>query len=78
MIDVTLHLRGGGSDRRQLPALPGVGSYVYDQTPAGRVWQVSAVVFCGAEVAVYCTQLSMPLAAELTAAWSQWANQVAT
>ncbi len=72
MIDVHLHFRGAGSDRRRLPAVPVVGSYIFGPGADGRLWRVEAVVLDGAAVVVYCAQESAMLAAELTATWATW------
>ena len=48
MIDVQLHYRGQPSERRKLPGIPAVGSYIMDQGPAGRLWRVDSVVYDGA------------------------------
>ncbi len=53
MIDVHLHFRGAGSDRRRLPAVPVVGSYIFGPGADGRLWRVEAVVLDGAAVEVY-------------------------
>ncbi len=76
MIDATIHYRSIGSERRRLPAVPAVGSYVYNHAPAGRVWQVSAVVFDGNGVGVFAVEVSARLAGELAAAWATWANPI--
>jgi hypothetical protein len=78
MIDVHLHFRGVGSERRKLPAVPVVGSYVFSPGNDGRLWQVSALVFDGGRVAVYCNRVSAALAGELQGAWATWGQATAT
>lgn len=68
VIDVYLHLRGELPERRRLPAVPVVGSYIYGDER--RLYQVSAVVFDGQSVHVYATEVSASLAGELQAAWT--------
>ncbi len=70
MIEVELHLRGRQPERRRLPAVPVVGSYIVGDER--RLWQVSAVVFDGEAVNIYATEVSSALAGELTTAWSEW------
>ena len=72
MIDVQLHYRGQPSERRKLPGIPAVGSYIMDQGPAGRLWRVDSVVYDGSAVAVYCVEVSPRLAGELVEAWATW------
>jgi hypothetical protein len=72
MIDVAIHYRGGGSDRRRLPAVPAAGSYIYGPGTERRLWRVAAVVLDGDGVDVFAVEVSLRLAAELTAAWATW------
>jgi hypothetical protein len=72
MTDATVHYRGVTSERRRLPALPVVGSYIYGPGAERRLWQVSAVVFDGKAVDVFVVEVSAMLATELTTAWAAW------
>ena len=72
VIDVHLHLRGEQPDRRRLPALPPVGSYIVGNE--GRLWRVEAVAIDGQSIHVYATEVSATLAGELTTAWASWAH----
>jgi hypothetical protein len=72
MIDVIVHFRGVGSDRRRLQTVPVVGTYIIGPGAERRLWGVSAVVVDGDEINVYAVQVSPRLAGELTAAWATW------
>lgn len=74
MTDATIHYRGVNSEQRRLPAVPVVGSYILDQAPAGRLWEVAAVVYGNQAVEVYAVEVSPRLAGELTAAWAAWSE----
>ena len=67
-----LHFRGLDSERRQLPAVPETGSYLYG--PENRLWRVEAVVFDRQAVGVYAVQVSSMLAGDLQAAWATWGD----
>ena len=77
MIDVNLHYRGIGSDRRRLPAIPSTGSYIIGPGAERRLWQVSAVVLDGKGVDVFAAEVSVTLTSELTSAWATWGEAMA-
>jgi hypothetical protein len=72
VIDAAIHYQGAGSERRQLPAVPAAGCYLFGPGRERRLWEVAAVVIGGAGVAVYAVEVSPRLAGELTAAWAAW------
>ncbi len=72
MIDVQFHPKGEPSERRRLPAVPVAGSYLFSEAPAGRLWQVAAVVFGAKLVEVFAVEVSPMLAGELVEAWATW------
>ncbi len=74
MICATIHYRGNQTARRKLVAVPVVGSYILDQAPSGRVWEVAAVVYDGQQIHVYAVEVSTRLAGELMAAWATWGD----
>jgi hypothetical protein len=69
MQDMTIHFRGRESERRTLPTVPAVGSYI---TAGGALWRVDAVVYDEAGLQVYALEVSEQLAKELTTAWAAW------
>ena len=77
MLDATIHYRGEKTERRRLPAVPAVGSYILDGAPARRVWRVEAVVYGGKAVALYCVEVSARMAAELVEGWARWGEAAA-
>ena len=62
MIELTIHCRGELSNRRRLPAVPAVGSYLFGPGAERRLWRISAVVFDGKAVDVYAIEVSPRLA----------------
>ena len=78
MIDVHVHYRGAGTERRRLPAIPAVGCYVFGPGTAGRLFQVAAVVVDGDGVDVFALQVSPRLASELQEVWATWGQSSGT
>jgi len=76
MIDVELHFRGVGSERKGLPTVPSVGSYIYGPGDERKLWRVDAVVLDGM-ANIYAVEVSALLTSELTAAWSAWCSPTA-
>lgn len=69
-----VHLRGHSEEKRELAAVPVVGSYLRTPGTAGRLWRVEAVVYDGGAVEVFAVEVSAPMAAELSAGWATWAE----
>ncbi len=69
MIDVHVHCHDAGTHRRQLPAVPGVGSYI---DYGNSLWRVEAVLFADKGVHVYVGEVSTRLRSELQRSWAAW------
>ncbi len=76
MVDVHLHFRAVGTERRNLPAVPTIGAYIVGPGVERRLWLVQAVVFDRLAVEVYAVEVSDRLAGELTTAWREWAEPI--
>ena len=72
MVGLIIHFRGGGSERRRLPAVPVPGTYIYSPGATGRLYQVEVVVVDGKDIHVYAIEVSARLTSELTATWATW------
>jgi hypothetical protein len=68
VIDVTLHFRGQGQQRRRLPCLPTPDCHIEHK---GTLYRVADVVL-GKTVDVYCLTVGESLSRELIAKWAAW------
>ena len=75
MIDVIVHYRGAGDERRRLPAVPAIGSYIIGPGDERRLWRIDAVVFLGDDVLLYSVAVCKKLVKELATAWAAWGEE---
>ena len=74
MVNVNLHFRGVGNKQRTMPT---VGSYLYGPGDERRLWLVEHMLFDNGTVNLYVIEVSVGLAAEMTAEWSAWCDTTA-
>jgi hypothetical protein len=69
MIDVQLHYRNQGSEKKPLPLVPRRRDYI--SGPAGSLWVIDSILL-GDGVHVFAVRVAGERAADLEAAWAGW------